>query len=171
MFFFLKGWWEKKEGGERWRDKQRGISSFCSEYIFAVSWWRRSRRRQKAQFLFSRTIKTGLPSLPLLPPSSAFVFWARQVRRSLKEVLFWARFINGSKPPRSCSPSHKSFSRWCYATQTERWVFPKTPQRILFASLGAVQVGWKMILFNFFCLRTFCKSKIKKFSKRFQKLF
>lgn len=84
---FLRGWW-KKEGGEQWRDKVRGVSSFCSEYIFAVSWWRRSRRRQKTQFLFSRTITTGLPSLRLLPPSSAFVCGLRRWDGAWKKFCF-----------------------------------------------------------------------------------
>lgn len=61
----LKGW-EKEEGGERWKDKQRRLFFLLSIY-FAVSWWRRSRRRQKTQFFFSRTIRMHLLLLPLQP--------------------------------------------------------------------------------------------------------
>lgn len=75
----------EKEGGERWRDKQRGVSSFCSEYIFAVSCWRRSCRRQKAQFFCSRTKKTGVHSSPRPQPLS--VGWAGETEPERSFVL------------------------------------------------------------------------------------
>lgn len=150
--FSLKGWQEKEEGGERWRDKQRGVSSFCSQYVFAVSWWSRSRRRQKAQFLLGRTMKTGLPSPPLpASPSSPSILSlclrVRQVRRRLKEVLFRARFINGSKPPPSCSSTHKFFLKTML--HISDGAVSQTPHRILFFKSGS-RSGWNIFQLFFF---------------------
>lgn len=147
--FSLKGWQEKEEGGERWRDKQRGVSSFCSQYVFAVSWWSRSRRRQKAQFLLGRTMKTGLPSppLPASPSILSLCLRVRQVRRRLKEVLFRARFINGSKPPPSCSSTHKFFFKTML--HFSDGAVSQTPHRIVFFKSGS-RSGWNIFQLFFF---------------------
>lgn len=150
--FSLKGRREKEEGGERWRDKQRGVSSFCSQYVFAVSWWSRSRRRQKAQFLLGRTMKTGLPSPPLPASHSSHSILSlclrvRQVRRRLKEVLFRARFINGSKPPPSCSSTHKFFFKTML--HFSDGAVSQTPHRIVFFKSGS-RSGWNIFQLFFF---------------------
>lgn len=103
---FFKGW-EKMEGGERWHDKQRVISSFC---------------------IMSQAERPVLPhnrhpccSCP--PPRVSSL--CLQVRLNLKDVLFWPRLINASKPLPASSSSQICFSRRCSTARMWRWVSPK----------------------------------------------
>lgn len=110
---------ERKQGGFRWRDKlivflPPGLNIFHSEVM------------SLPDPNLPQSDNGDTSPLPLSPPSiRSFCLPSLQVRLNLKEVLYWVRLINGSKPPRSCSSSKKSISRRCCTNQTERWVTAK----------------------------------------------
>lgn len=94
-----------------------------------------------------RRASPPLPASPSSPSILSLCLRVRQVRRRLKEVLFRARFINGSKPPPSCSSTHKFFFKTML--HFSDGAVSQTPHRILFFKSGS-RSGWNIFQLFFF---------------------
>ena len=112
---------ERKRRVENDGEINREVSLLSALNIFLPFMVKDVTSQAEGPVLLQRDNKDAALLPPAPPPSSAFVTCPAGEKDPERSFVFfsWARLINGSKPPQSCSSSYKSFSGRRCANRTE----------------------------------------------------